>query len=80
MLLTTYLLISFYKSTHTLGRNRPVTGSLYLYLYLYLVLQVVGCGGMDWIDVAQNRDRWRALEKSVINFRVTYNAGNFLTS
>jgi len=25
--------------------------------------------GMDWIDVAENRDRWRALVDAVINFR-----------
>jgi hypothetical protein len=27
-----------------------------------MYLQEVGCGGIDWIDLAQNRDRWRALE------------------
>jgi hypothetical protein len=27
-------------------------------------------GGMDWIDVAQNRDQWRALVNTVMNFRV----------
>jgi len=32
-------------------------------------LREVGCGDMDWIDVAQDRDRWRALLKEVMNFR-----------
>ena len=33
-------------------------------------LQEVGCGVMDWIDLAQNRDRWRAVVKVVKNFWV----------
>ena len=31
-------------------------------------LQAVGCEGMDWIDVAQDRDGWRALVNVVMNF------------
>jgi hypothetical protein len=27
-------------------------------------------GGMDWIDMAQDRDRWRALVNTVMNLRV----------
>jgi len=33
-------------------------------------IQEVGCGGMDRIDVAQDRDRWRELVNSKMNLRV----------
>jgi hypothetical protein len=35
----------------------------------------VGWGDVDWIDLAKDRNRWRALVNSVLNFRVPRNAG-----
>jgi hypothetical protein len=43
-------------------------------------VQDVGCGGMDWIGLARDRDGWRALVNLVTKFRVPQNSGNFMTS
>jgi len=43
-------------------------------------LEEVGCGYMDWIGLAQGRDRWRTLVSAVMNLRVPRNAWNFLNS
>jgi CRISPR/Cas system-associated protein Cas7 (RAMP superfamily) len=34
-------------------------------------LQEVGCEGVDWIKLAQDRDRWRALVTAVMNLQVS---------
>jgi hypothetical protein len=33
-------------------------------------LREIGCGGIDWIDLAQDRDQWRAVVNTVMNLRV----------
>jgi hypothetical protein len=40
----------------------------------------VGWEGVDWIHLVQDKDQWWALVNIVINLRVPYKAGNFLTS
>jgi hypothetical protein len=42
-------------------------------------IQEVGWGDIDWIGLAQGRDRWRALVPSVMNFRFLQYEANFLT-
>jgi hypothetical protein len=42
-------------------------------------LQEVGWVCLEWIDLAQNRDEWRALVDAVIKLWVPYNKGIFLT-
>ena len=43
-------------------------------------LQEVGYGSLNWIELAQDRDRWWALVNEVMNLRVPQNTRNFLTS
>jgi hypothetical protein len=49
-------------------------------IILKLIFKKSDWGGMDWIDMAHDRDRWRAVVSAVMNLRVPQNAGNFLTS
>jgi hypothetical protein len=43
-------------------------------------LQKIQTAEVDWIDLAQDSDSWRAAVNAVMNLRVPWNAGNFLTS
>ena len=43
-------------------------------------LQEVGGGRGDWMELVQDRHKWRALVGTVRDFRVPLSAGNFLTS
>jgi hypothetical protein len=43
-------------------------------------LREIGWGGMDWIDLAQDRDQWRALVNTVINIWAPQNIAKFLSS
>jgi hypothetical protein len=45
-----------------------------------MYLSEVGWGGIYWIDVAQSRDQCRALMNTVMNLRVSYYIGKFLSS
>jgi len=36
--------------------------------------------GVDWIELAQDREKWGQVVNAVVNLRVSRNAGNFLTS
>jgi hypothetical protein len=43
-------------------------------------LREIGWDGMEWIDLAQNRDQWRALVNTAMNLRVPQNGGKLLNS
>jgi hypothetical protein len=48
--------------------------------YSKMDLREIGWGGINWIDLAQVRGKWRAFVNAVKNLRVPQSAGNFLTS
>jgi len=59
------VLVGKHKGKRPLGRPRHRWED-----NIKMDLQEVGCGGMDWIELAQDRDRWRALVNAVMDLRV----------
>ena len=51
--------------------NRPLGRPTHIWVdNIRMDLQEVGCEYMDWIGLAQDRDRWRTLVSAVMNLRV----------
>ena len=51
-------------------RRRPLGRPRCRWVDIRMDLQEVGCGYMDWIGLAQDRNRWRTLVSAVMNLRV----------
>jgi len=51
-------------------RKRPLGRPRHGWEDIKMDLQEVGCGGTDWIELAEDRDRWRALVNAVMNLWV----------
>ena len=57
--------------------KRPLGRHRLRWVDIRMDLQEVGCGFVDWIGLAQDRDSWRTLVSAVMNLRVPQNEGNF---
>ena len=59
-------LVGKHEGKRPLGRSKRIWED-----NIKMDLREVGCGGMDWIELAQDRDRWRGLVNAVMKLRVT---------
>ena len=60
------VLVGKAEGKRPLGRPRPRWKE-----NIKMDFQEAECGGTEWIDVAQDRDRWRAFVNAVMNLRVS---------
>ena len=60
------------KTLNTLQNGSPTQrlSRFHMCRPIRMDLQEVGCGHVDWIGLAQDRDRWRTLVSAVMNLRV----------
>jgi hypothetical protein len=64
-----------------LNRRRPLGIPRHRWVdNIKMDLREIRWDGMDWINLGQGRDHWRALENMVMNLRVSKNPGKFLSS
>jgi hypothetical protein len=68
------ILVGKPEGKRPLGRNRRRWED-----NIKMDLREIGWGGMDWIDLAQDRDQWRDLRNTVMNLGVPYNVAKFLS-
>jgi len=60
------VLVGNLEGRRPLGRPRPKwEGNIEMYL------EEVGCGGLDWLELAQDEERWWALVDAVMNVRIS---------
>ena len=64
----------------TAGRNPLGTHKCRWQNNITIDLHEMICENMDWVDLAQDRDRWQTLVTTVTNIRFPLNAGNCLNS
>ena len=69
------VLLGKHEGKRPLGRSRRRWDDT-----IKMDLHDVECGGIDWIEMAQDRDKWRPLLNVVTNVRLPLNARNFLSS
>jgi hypothetical protein len=69
------ILVGMSEAKRPLGRSRRIWVD-----NIKMDLREIGWDGMDWIDLAQDRDQRRALVNTIMNLRVPQKAGKFLSS